>query len=69
MCQTYSMKFIKKEAIFMATKQQKYDALKTAVEIAKAYARSAAEGYPTGVMKDSYKALVEMIDDIEESED
>jgi len=53
----------------MATKQQKYDALKTAVEIAKSYARSAAEGYPTGVMKDTYKAIVAMVDEIEESDD
>ena len=59
---------MKKETIFIATKQQKYNALKTAVEIAKAYAKSATEGYPTGVMEDSYKALVEMIDDIEESD-
>ena len=35
----------------MASKQQKFEALKTAIEIAKEYARSAAEGYPTGVMK------------------
>jgi hypothetical protein len=51
----------------MAAKQQKHDTLKTAVEIANA--RSAAEGYPTGVMKDSYKAIVAMIDEIEESDD
>ena len=60
---------MEKEPKFMATKQQKYDALKTAVEIAKAYARSAAEGYPTGVMKDSYKALVDLIDEIENVDD
>jgi hypothetical protein len=36
----------------ISTEQQKNDALKTAVEIAKEYARSAAEEYPTGVMKD-----------------
>jgi hypothetical protein len=53
----------------MAAKQQKHDTLKTAVEIAKANARSAAEGYPTGVMKGSYKAIVAMIDEIEESDD
>lgn len=53
----------------MATKQQKYEALKTAVEIAKAYARSAAEGYPTGVLKDSFKAIVTMIDEIETGDD
>jgi hypothetical protein len=34
---------MKKETIFIAAKQQKYDPLKTAVAIAKAYARSAAE--------------------------
>jgi hypothetical protein len=60
---------MKNETIFITTKQQKYDALKTAVEIAKAYARSASEGYPTGVMKDSNKALIAITDDIEESDD
>jgi len=59
----------KKETIVMATKQQKYEALKTAIEIAKEYARSAAEGYPTGVMKDSYKAIIAIIDEIEKSDD
>jgi hypothetical protein len=53
----------------MAAKQQKYDALKTAVEISKGYARSAAEGYPTGVIKDSFKALVDLIDEIEQGDD
>jgi hypothetical protein len=53
----------------MATKQQKHEALKTAVEIAKEFARSAAEGYPTGVMKDSYKAIVAIIDEIEKGDD
>ena len=53
----------------MATKQQKYEALKTAIEIAKEYARSAAEGYPTGVMKDSYKAIIAIMDEIEKSDD
>jgi len=42
---------------------------KQPVEIAKSYARSAAEGYPTGVMKDTYKAIVAMVDEIEESDD
>jgi len=59
----------RKEVIFMATKQKKYEALKTAIEIAKEYARSAAEGYPTGVMKDSYKAIIAIIDEIENSDD
>jgi hypothetical protein len=59
----------KKETIVMATKQQKYEALKTAIEIAKEYARSAAEGYPTGVMKDSYKAIIAIVDEIEKSDD
>ncbi len=53
----------------MATKQQKFEVLKTAIEIAKEYARSAAEGYPTGVMKDSYKAIIAIIDEIENSDD
>ena len=53
----------------MATKQQKFEALKTAVEIAKEFARSAAEGYPTGVMKDSYKAIIALIDEIENRDD
>lgn len=58
-----------KEEIFMASKQQKFEALKTAIEIAKEFARSAAEGYPTGVMKDSYKAIIAIIDEIENSDD
>ncbi|MGD9106726.1 MAG: hypothetical protein PVJ87_07820, partial [Desulfobacterales bacterium] len=62
-------KTFEKEVIFMASKQQKFEALKTAVEIAKEYARSAAEGYPTGVMKDSYKAIIAIIDEIENSDD
>jgi len=53
----------------MATKQQKYETLKTAIEIAKEYARSASEGYPTGVMKDSYKAIIAIIDEIENSDE
>jgi hypothetical protein len=61
--------YFKKETIVMATKQQKYEALKTAIEIAKEYARSAAEGYPTGIMKDSYKAIIAIIDEIENSDD
>jgi len=39
------------------------------IEIAKEYARSAAEGYPTGIMKDSYKAIIAIIDEIENSDD
>lgn len=53
----------------MASKQQKFEALKTAVEIAKDYARSAAEGYPTGVLKDSYKAIIAIVDEIENSDE
>ena len=53
----------------MASKQQKLEALKTAVEITKEYARSAAEGYPAGVLKDSYKAIIAIVDEIENSEE
>ena len=52
----------------MTTEQQKYDALKTAVEPAKSCVRSAAEEYPTVVMRDTDKAIVAMIDEIEESD-
>ena len=55
--------------ICTTTQKQKYDALKTAVKIAKAYARSTAEGYPTGVLKDACKAIVGMIDEIEQRND
>lgn len=54
----------------MVTKDQKYKALKQAIEITKEYARSGAERQPAEtVLKAVYKKLIEIVNEIEETAD
>lgn len=53
----------------MATEEQKHKALKSAVEIAKEYAGSSSDAYPDGVLKEAYRAIVEIVDEIEKAGD
>jgi hypothetical protein len=52
----------------MVTKDQKFKALKQAIEITKEYARSGAERQPAEtVLKAVYKTLIEIVNEIEET--
>jgi hypothetical protein len=51
----------------MVSKDQKFEALKQAIEITKEYARSGAERQPAEtVLKSVYKTLIEIVNEIEE---
>ena len=51
----------------MVSKDQKFEALKQAIEITKEYARSGAESQPAEtVLKSVYKTLIEIVSEIEE---
>ncbi|MBW1795266.1 MAG: hypothetical protein JRJ38_12705 [Deltaproteobacteria bacterium] len=54
----------------MATKDQKFKALNQAIEITKEYARSGAERQPAEtVLRAAYKAVIEIVNQIEETSD
>lgn len=54
----------------MLTKDQKYTALKTAIEIAKAYAESGSDGHsPATVLDETYKVITRITDKLESPED
>jgi len=53
----------------MADKKQKFKALDSAIKIAIKYARGGGNFPPSKVVKDSYKQIVEIIDEIEQAED
>lgn len=52
----------------MADRKQKFHALNQAIDIAKKFARSNGNAYPSAIIKDAYKAIVEIIDEIEQTE-
>jgi len=55
---------------FMLNKDQKFKALKQAIEITKEYARSGAERQPAEtVLKAVYKTLIEIVNEIEQAAD
>ena len=54
----------------MVTKDQKFKALKQAIEITKEYARSGAQSQPAEtVLKAVYKTLIQIVNEIEETTD
>lgn len=54
----------------MLNKDQKFKALKQAIEITKEYARSGAERQPAEtVLKAVYKTLIEIVNEIEQAAD
>ncbi len=52
----------------MAEKNQKYKVLDKAIDIAKEYARGGHSAKPSILIKDAYEAIIEIINEIEQSE-